>query len=321
MKLFTTLYILLLAYIVAALLFWGFSLYRQNERIFQQELIHLRSQIDSTQQPQLFNTAKQAYLDKRMRRKQQFTGEGGTFLIVIFIGASIVYSSYRRGIRLSQQQNNFMLSVTHELKSPIAAIKLNLQTLEKHQLDKDKTQQLIGKSIVESNRLNDLCNNILMTSQLEGNQHQAVFEKIDFDEFLTYILAPYQQRYPQRIVVNLHAATASIQADKLMLQLAINNLVENALKYSTDEVVLHSFTKSQRLYFRVSDYGNGISDSEKQKVFMKFYRMGNENVRTTKGTGLGLYLTDKIIKQHKGSLTVKDNKPKGAVFEMKLPLA
>lgn len=321
MKLFTTLYILLLAYIVAALLFWGFSLYRQNERIFQQELIHLRSQIDSTQQPQLFNTAKQAYLDKRMRRKQQFTGEGGTFLIVIFIGASIVYSSYRRGIRLSQQQNNFMLSVTHELKSPIAAIKLNLQTLEKHQLDKDKTQQLIGKSIVESNRLNDLCNNILMTSQLEGNQHQAIFEKINFDEFLTYILAPYQQRYPQRIQLNLHASASPIPADKLMLQLAINNLVENALKYSTDEVVIQSFTKSKRLYFRVADFGNGISDTEKQKVFMKFYRVGNENVRTTKGTGLGLYLTDKIIKQHKGTLTIKDNKPKGSVFEMMLPLA
>lgn len=320
MRLFTTLYLTLFAYVVAALLFWGFSLYRQSEIIYHQELLHLRSQVDSSRYTALFNSNKKTLQEKWDRRLHQYTGEGITFLLVICIGAGVVYSSYRRGARLSLQQNNFMLSVTHELKSPIAAIKLNLQTLEKRRLEEAQQKQMVQNCIQESDRLNDLCNNILLTSQMEGNQYRPVFEKINFNELIEYIITPYQQRYPDRIFLNLHAAHAWIQADKLMLQMAIYNLVTNALKYSTAKVELHCFVKKQYAYLRVIDSGSGIPDVEKPKVFRKFYRIGNENVRTSKGTGLGLYLTARVIKEHKGTITIKDNQPTGAIFEIAIPV-
>ncbi len=321
MKIFTTLYVLLLAYIVAALVFWGISLYKQSERIYDQEMLHLHSVTDSTLQPLKFQAAKAQFEDKRVRRIKQYVGEGSTFLLIILIGAGVVYSSYRRGARLSRQQNNFMLSVTHELKSPIAAMKLNLQTLEKHKLDEEKKAMLIGRCISESNRLNDLCNNILMASQMEGNQYKPVFERLHFVAFIESCLSSYQLRYPERILIEHHVTDPVIVADKLMLQMAVNNLIENALKYSTRPIRIHSFVKSRKLYFRVSDEGSGIPDSEKQQIFRKFYRMGAEKTRTSKGTGLGLYITERIITEHKGKITVRDNKPKGAVFEIELPFA
>lgn len=321
MKIFTTLYVLLLAYIVAALVFWGISLYKQSERIYDQEMLHLHSVIDSTAHPKDYREARLGFEDKRVRRIKQYVGEGSTFLLIILIGAGVVYSSYRRGARLSRQQNNFMLSVTHELKSPIAAMKLNLQTLEKHKLDEEKRAMLIGKCISESNRLNDLCNNILMASQMEGNQYKPVFERLNFSEFIEAGLSSYSLRYPDRMVIKHNVNEPVIAADKLMLQMAVNNLIENALKYSSEPVLIHCFVKSRKLYFRVCDKGPGIPDAEKQRIFRKFYRIGVEKTRTSKGTGLGLYITEKIITEHKGKITVKDNRPKGSVFEIELPLA
>jgi len=320
MNFFTTVYTLLLAYIVAALVFWGISLYKQSEHIYQQELMHLRSQVDSSIQPRLFNDVKHKFDDKRARRIKQYSGEGSTFLLIIFIGAAVVYSSYRRSTKLSRQQNNFMLSVTHELKSPIAAMKLNLQTLEKHKLDEEKRHLLIDKCINESNRLNDLCNNILLASQMEGKQYKPVFEKLNAAELLKNSASAYQHRYPERIIAELASGDFSIYGDQLMLQMAISNLMENALKYSSGTVTLQTSATKNNFHFSVADSGKGIPDSEKQKVFRKFYRIGNEATRTSKGTGLGLYITEKIIREHGGKIIVKDNQPKGVVFEVELPL-
>lgn len=140
MRFFNTIYLLLLAYIIAALVFWGLSLHKQSERIFQQEVLFLRSQTDTLKTPVLYKNSMEKLQAKRILRRKQYIGEGSTFLLIIFIGAAVVYSSFRRSIRLSRQQNNFMLSVTHELKSPIAAVKLNLQTLEKYKLDEEKKE-------------------------------------------------------------------------------------------------------------------------------------------------------------------------------------
>ncbi len=178
MRLFSSIYLLLLTYIIIAIVFWGNSLQKQSERIYSLEVQNLRTAVDSAKSPVEY-TRRYSVLEQNLsRRTKQYIGEGSAFLVVIIIGATIVYSSFRRKIILSRQQNNFMLSVTHELKSPIAAIKLNLQTIEKHKLNEERRTGLISKSITEANRLNDLCNNILFASQLEGRQYKATREKI-----------------------------------------------------------------------------------------------------------------------------------------------
>jgi signal transduction histidine kinase len=215
-----------------------------------------------------------------------------------------------------------MLSVTHELKSPIAAMKLNLQTIEKHKLDEEKRSWLISRCIKEANRLNDLCNNILFTSRLEGGQYKPSGELFSFTTLAEDIVDEYGHRYPQRFSEDI-ATGCQVFGDRMMLEIAVNNLIENALKYSpADSMISISLHKTGKdAILRVTDMGVGIKDEEKKNVFTKFYRIGNEESRKTQGTGLGLYLTNKIIVQHKGRITIRDNKPTGAIFEICLPLA
>ncbi|MCB0699353.1 MAG: HAMP domain-containing histidine kinase [Chitinophagales bacterium] len=322
MRLFTTVHILLFLYVISAILFWGFSLDKHSQTIYELEYATLISEVDSANNPAHFEARKTAIEEKRISRTKQYKGEGSTFLLIIVIGALVVYSSFRRSVRLSKQQNNFMLSVTHELKSPIAGMKLNLQTLERHNLDEEKKDMLVARCINEANRLNDLCSNMLLASQMEGRQYKPTKEKLSFTELLEDSLKDYSNRYADRIVAG-DLEELNVTGDKVLLSLAINNLLENAIKYTPVDkpVTIALIQKHNTACLQIADNGPGIPDDEKDKIFKKFYRVGNEETRKTKGTGLGLYLTAKIVKQHKGKIHVKDNVPNGATFEVCLPLS
>jgi signal transduction histidine kinase len=321
MRFFSTLHLLLFAYTVAALVFWGLSLQRQSRRIYALEEAALRTEIDSIAQPDVFSQRKEVLLERKRARRSQYIGEGATFLLIIMGGAAVVYTSYRRSLRLSRQQNNFMLAVTHELKSPLAGIKLSLQTMEKHQLTEEQRQGLIERCIIESDRLNDLCNNILLASQMEGRQHVSTREELDYSMLVEDLVDDYAARYPQRFGEDVTPGLR-LTGDKLMLQLAVSNLLENAVKYSPLGTPIHValHRKKNTAVLHVTDNGAGIPDREKKRVFEKFYRAGAESTRRTKGTGLGLYLTQKIIQNLKGRICVRDAEGGGSVFEVCLPL-
>lgn len=321
MRVFTAIYIILLVYIIAALVFWGMSLQKQNEQLFEQQVIVLNNLIDSKKYPNAYNEQLVKLEKKRVSHIKQYIGEGATFLVVILIGAVVVYTSFSRRIRLSRQQNNFMLSVTHELKSPIAAMKLNLQTLERHQLNEEKRNELLERCIKESNRLNDLCNNMLFASQLEGRQYKAAKELFDLSELVEDAVEDYAGRYPRTFEQEIMPG-CKVTGDKVMLRMAVNNLLENAVKYTPAEkpIMITLDTKNSSAVLSVIDQGSGIPDNEKKNIFNKFYRVGNEESRKTKGTGLGLYLTNKVVQQHKGRIIVKNNTPSGSIFEISLPV-
>ncbi len=321
MRLFTTAHLLLFLYVVSAIVFWGFSLQKHSKTIYDLEYQALQSEIDSVASAEVYNKRLAVIEEKKNSRTKQYWGEGSTFLLVILIGAAVVYSSFRRSIKLSRQQNNFMLSVTHELKSPIAAMKLNLQTMERHNLDDSKRELLVDRCIAESNRLNDLCNNMLLASQMEGRQYKPSKEELNYTNLIEDSIKEYNTRYPGRLVTDTIEEVAII-GDRVLVQMAVNNLLENAIKYTpADELITVSlFRKNNYALFQVADKGPGIPDEEKNKVVRKFYRIGNEETRKSKGTGLGLYITSRIIRQHDGKLHIKDNEPHGAIFEMCLPL-
>jgi signal transduction histidine kinase len=322
MRFFTTVYTLLLLYTIAALLFWGFSLQRQSRVIYGIEREALQQKIDSVSQPQLYRQEVDKLNDHLSKRNKQYIGEGSTLLLILLIGAAVVFTSLQRNVRFQRQQNNFMLAVTHELKSPIAGMKLSIQTLQKHKLSEAQESQLLARCIQEADRLADLCNNMLITSQIEGRQYKTAREKLSLSELIENAAAVYSSRYPDRIVAFIQP-DCMVQGDMLLLQMTITNLLENAIKYtppgSPIEVRLEK--DKREVCLQVSDSGHGIQDSEKSKIFTKFYRIGDEATRRTKGTGLGLYLTSRIVRQHKGRLTVKDNIPTGAIFQITLPLA
>jgi signal transduction histidine kinase len=322
MRVFTSLYILILVYIIAALVFWEINLQKQSGRIYAQEVITLRNQVDSARLPNIYNHEMEMLNQKLKSRTMQYVGEGATFLIVILIGAAVVYGSFARRMMVSKQQNNFMLAVTHELKSPVAAIKLNLQTLEKHQLNEEKRKLLIDRCISESNRLNDLCNNMLFTSQIEGRQYKPAMETFSLSVLAEDMVADIAMRYSRRFQEEIDAG-CKVVGDAPMLRIAISNLLENAIKYTpaTQPIIITLTHKPPMVELSIADEGPGIPDSEKKKIFDKFYRIGNEDTRQTKGTGLGLYLSSKIVEQHKGRITVTDNTPSGSIFHIQLPLA
>ncbi len=319
---FNIIYVLLLLYAIAALLFWGLSLQKQSRTIYEIERADLQHQIDSFRQPVLYQQKLAELNDRLSKRHGQYLGEGSTLLAILLFGAAVVYTSLQRRVRLQRLQTNFMLAVTHELKSPIAGVKLSIQTLQRHKLSDEQRSQLLSRCIQEADRLSELCNNMLVTSQIEGRQYKAANEIITLTDLAQDSFNTYSARYPGRFYADLNT-TCMVQGDLLLLHMALNNLLENAIKYTPEgsKVTLRSFQQQSWAVLQVTDEGGGIKDAEKKKIFNKFYRVGDEDTRCSKGTGLGLYLTKRIVRQHKGKITVKDNVPQGTVFSIWLPCA
>jgi K+-sensing histidine kinase KdpD len=258
--------------------------------------------------------------DEERRKIAQYIGEGSTFLLLILVGAVFVYQATRRQILLNTQQQNFMMAITHELKTPIAITKLNIETLLKRKLEESQQEKLLNNALQESNRLNDLCDNILLASQIDAGDYLPDKEMINLGELVQESAAYFKTRFPYQLIEETIEENIYVKGDRLLLQLAVNNLIENAIKYSEKQkpvtiLLQKSNTETQLL---VKDLGKGIARQEKKKVFEKFYRAGDENTRNTKGTGLGLYLTKKIIKDHNGNITVQDNTPSGCIFAISL---
>lgn len=319
MKLVKTIYIFLLLYMIASLTFWGLSLQKQNKIIYEYELISLEEHKGNLINENAYNKKKQAIDSKFTSRNMQFLGEGIFFIIVILIAAITVYTALKNNIQLSNRQSNFMLSITHELKSPIAAVKLNLETIRRRKLEEDTQKMLVDRCINETDRLNDLCNNLLLASQMESKHFTSTEEIIALKPIIEDSARMFQNRSKHQIDCELE--DIEINADPFLIKLAINNLLENAIKYSLPgtkvTLALHEYEDS--IIFSVADEGGGVPNNEKEKIFKKFYRMGNENARKTKGTGLGLFLTAQIVKLNKGTISVRDNEPLGSIFEINFP--
>lgn len=308
--LITTVYWFLLLYIIAALVFWFISLHNQNNRITELRLNSL-----SPADPEYKQKAWKIHDDKR-RKDAQYNGEGAAFLVVILVGAVFVYRAARKQIRLSQQQENFMMAVTHELKTPIAVTQLNLETLLRRQLDDETREKLLRHSLQEVVRLNQLSNNILLAAQLEGGKYTTFKQEVDLSEIAMEVIREFSVRYPLRHITSLVEPEVFLNGEALLLKMLLNNLLENALKYSPrdKQVRLELHQEKGQVVMKVVDEGAGIPAEERHKIFNKFYRIGNETTRKAQGTGLGLYLSKKIASAHNGHILVKDNQPQGSIF-------
>lgn len=306
----TIVYWFLLFYIIAALIWWFIALNQQSHQMAVYKLVELKASDPAYLQK------VEAVTEEEKRKNAQFIGEGAIFLLVILIGALYVYRSVRRQIKMTQQQQNFMMAITHELKTPIAITKLNLETLQKHKLEEGKQQKLIQATLQEANRLNTLTNNILISSQLEDGGYKLVKEDLDFSSLAATCVQDFHSRFPEREMESIIAEDIDISGDSLLLQILVNNLLDNAVKYAPRHSIIHfSLNKNaQGVFLTCADEGPGIADEEKKKIFERFYRIGNEQVRKAKGTGLGLYLCKKIAGDHNAVISVTNNHPAGSIF-------
>ncbi|HMH22618.1 MAG TPA: ATP-binding protein [Puia sp.] len=306
----TAVYWVLLVYIISLLLWWFIALQTQSRQMSNYRLLELKMDDPA------YEARLNAISAEEDRKTAQYIGEGSTFLFVILVGAIFVYREVRRQIRLQVQQQNFMMAVTHELKTPIAVTKLNLETLQKHRLDEQKQQKIIRSALQETDRLDALANNILVASQMEGGAYIQAKEELDFPTLVGSTMEDFIRRFPERKWQFATGPAFTILGDPFLLRMLINNLVENAIKYSPRESTIAVTLKNEGAHpvLLIKDEGAGIKDEEKKKIFSKFYRSGNEKTRNTQGTGLGLYLCRKIANDHKASIGVSDNSPAGSIF-------
>jgi len=310
----TIVYWFLLLYIIAALVYWFIVLEQQTDQMATLRTEQLKKDVPGfTQQLEEIET-------QHKRKRIQYISEGTTFLLLIIVGASFVYRATRKRILLSQQQQNFMMAVTHELKTPIAIAKLNLETLQKRALDEAQQQKLMANALQETNRLDALTNNILVTSQLETGTYRINRQALNLTDLVENCVRDFKNHFARRSITLKAEENILTEGETMLLQMLLNNLLDNALKYSPKEsVIAVELRKKQgNAILTVADEGEGIADEEKKKIFEKFYRVGSEVTRKAKGTGLGLYLCRKIAKDHNGSITVTNNQPHGSVFTVTL---
>jgi two-component system sensor histidine kinase CiaH len=306
----TSVYWFLLFYIIAALIWWFIALQDQNHKMASYKFIQLKPD-----DPEYLVKAN-SILQEEDLKTAQYIGEGSIFMLVILVGAIFVYRAVRRQINLQQQQQNFMMAVTHELKTPIAVAKLNMETLQKYDLEPQQKQKFINSALQEMNRLNTLANNILVASQLEDSKQNLTKEKINFSALVQNVVSNTEKNSTdQKWDLNIEQELF-INADGLLLQMLVNNLIENASKYSpkNSTITVELKNNNGKILFSVIDEGPGIPQQEKKKIFEKFYRVGNEATRSASGTGLGLYLCKKIADYHKAQINVSDNLPSGSIF-------
>ncbi|MGV3530029.1 MAG: sensor histidine kinase [Flavisolibacter sp.] len=317
----TILYWVLLVYIISALVWWALELLHQSEVIYKLKLENLQLEFADTDTPAYRQELDNLNLYLK-REYYKYIGEGATFLVMILIGAVYIYRSVRRQLQLHRQQQNFVMAITHELKTPIAVSRLNLETLQKYDLDSEKKEKLLKMTLQENLRLDNLINNILISSQLEANRYRIEKEQVNLSELVTQSCRQFTGRYPFRPLNENIEEDLAVNGDKVLLKLLLSNLLENAHKYSPSEVPVTISLKQeqQQVCLVVADRGEGIPDNEKKNIFKKFYRIGSEKTRKTQGTGLGLFISKKIVRDHKGLIWVEDNYPSGSKFIIQLPL-
>lgn len=317
-KSITAAYWFMLLYVIAALIWWFISLEQQNHAMYDMRTTGL-----DAAKPSDAAIITQAN-DFLKRKHAQYIGEGVIFLALILAGAVLVFRAIRKELMLSRQQQNFMMAITHELKTPIAAAKLNIETLTRHKLDEEKTSRLLSNTLAETERLNELADNILVATRLDSLHYSLQPEPTAMATIVAGLIELMRQRYPQ---INWHwqndgSDQFQVDGEPLLLKLMVANLLENAAKYAAKgkEVTLTLGRQEGKLTLIVADKGAGIPEEEKRRVFQKFYRMGSEITRGAKGTGLGLFLVDRIVRDHGGTIHIEDNTPSGCRFVVRLPL-
>ena len=204
----------------------------------------------------------------------------------------------------------------------MASIGLILETLKKRHLNKSQTDELADSALKENRRLDKLINNLLLATRLE-EAYTFNYENVELLSTLEEIVSRYKT-----LIDNLDIDISSnknkiiAEIDRESFDSMINNIIENAIKYSYGDpkIKINVSLIGNEVELSISDEGIGIPDNEINKVTQQFYRIGNEDTRKTKGTGLGLFIVNKILKAHNGRLSIKQNQPKGSTFILNIPI-
>lgn len=264
--------------------------------------------------------------DIHNRRIRMLVSEGGFFLVIVLIGAWLVFRTMRHEINLGLQQANFLSAVTHELKSPLASLRLYTETMQMREVPSEKRQHYFSLMRQDIDRLETLVGNVLAVARLEGRAFVMHKERLDFVAGVVQVLQSMRADISERGVhldVQMPDEAIWVMADAGALQTIVRNLVDNAVKYSRGEqqrVVVSVRAEAGEAVLAVRDFGIGLNQDETHKIFQKFYRVGNELVRQAEGSGLGLFLVKSLVEQSGGKVeAISAGADLGSLFEVRWP--
>ena len=293
---------------------WTVLLFEKNESEYKakKELIKIHQDLEEEQS--LDNEYK--------RQKWMILGEslflGGTLIA----GMWLIYRGHKKEINSITQQNNFLLAITHELKSPISSIDLILQTLKSRKLNDESKNELIDTSLDELKRLEEMVENLLISAKNE-NSLTSLTNRARLSDIIFEMINELRREHPsiQLLFSSYINNEKEVLTDSRLFSIALKNIINNSIRYGENSMITVYLTAIDHFYkVSIADNGIGIKESEKSKIFNKFYRIGDEMTRQKKGSGLGLYIAKRVIQEHKGHIEVKDNLPKGTIFDIRIPI-
>ena len=250
---------------------------------------------------------------------------GIVLLVVISFSLSFIFRQLNVQLKMTRMYDNFIATITHELKSPLSSIQLYLETLSTRNVQQEKREEFYKLMMKDANRLKKLMDSILEIAALEQKRLDHNYTVCDSDKTLRQIIRASEDQLnllPQSYTISgvLNSLTL---IDKTAMGIVIDNLFDNAIKYTNGPFKINITFKQleKKIIIEFSDNGIGLPLNEQKKIFNKFYRVADKNSPTVKGTGLGLYWVREIIKSHKGKIYVtSEGTNKGSTFKIELPV-
>ncbi|MCE3260420.1 MAG: two-component sensor histidine kinase, partial [Bacteroidetes bacterium] len=245
-------------YVILQFLWWEILLVKQTGQIIdlKQKLIEVSVANNSAIEKEVND------LHQRKRTQvMMVVGEGTVFLLLLLFGIYKIRQAHKKELELTGQQENFFLSITHELKTPIAATKLQLQTLQRHKLDEDKQKELISNALQENERLNTLIDNVLIASRLGSSGFLFNKQRENISDLVSDTLTRYYKNELQKNILHTQIEKGLLlPLDRTAFPSIITNLVDNALKYSFEgkDVTVLLKKSGDKLLLSVADQGSGI---------------------------------------------------------------
>jgi signal transduction histidine kinase len=244
-------------------------------------------------------------------------GEFAVFMVLMGVGVFWIYKVFNKELLLSQSKKNFSLSVTHELKTPIAASKLFIETILTRDLPKEKTDELLGKVLNEQDRLQVLIDKILLSARLNNTNMKIELQKVNLFELVEQSI---EKTDSAAISENNIDPSLMLSLDPFYFSSVINNLHENSVKYSPvdPKIIWSAKIINSDVLISIEDNGTGIKQEDRSKIFEMYHRTEDEETKSIQGTGLGLFLVLKMVQLHKGTIAVGASSIGGTKFEIKL---
>ncbi|MDZ7317111.1 MAG: HAMP domain-containing histidine kinase [candidate division KSB1 bacterium] len=263
--------------------------------------------------------------DLSHRRSQQNLMFLGVVNIIFLIGLIYVVHNVNKEMEIAKIKSNLVANVSHEIRTPVALIRLYAETLEMGRIKSEAKRQKYYKTILaETVRLSQLINNILDFSKIESRMKEYHLAPGDLAEVVRRVLEMYEHNFEQngfRVECNIEENLPEIEMDADAVTQAFVNLLDNAMKYSTDDryIGIQLKQRNEHIVLSVTDHGIGIPQHELKKIFQKFYRVGDSLVHNTKGSGLGLALVEHIMTVHRGRVEVESTVGRGSTFSLIFP--